>query len=137
MAELSLLPAFRPADILLNWDVPETCFDAAVVSPIKKNMPVNFEPGAAASAKEDEKYCMHEDACAAAGYGFRAFVVDAFGVLAPDAKSILKRLASLLEVTKNYPEYLARQLVHRRISFAVHVGVARQLVARREWDFFF
>jgi len=97
-------------------------------------MPVNFEPGAAAL---DEKYRKHEDACAAAGYGFRAFVVDAFGVLAPDAKSILKRLASLLEVTKNYPEYLARQLVHRRISFAVHVGVARQLVARREWDFFF
>ena len=131
------MTSFRPADILLNWDAPKTCIDVTAVSPIRANMPVNFHPGAAALSAQEQKYLKHSDACEAAGYGFRAFAVDAFGVLAPDSNKFLKRLASLLEVTKNYPEYLARQLVYRRISFAIHLGVARQLVARRESDIFF
>ena len=31
---------------------------------------------------------------------------------------------------------LASNIVHRRLSFAIHVGVARQLVARGEFDLF-
>ena len=76
--------------------------------------------------------CKHLAACNAAGFRFRAFAVDALGVLAPDASALLTRLAHLLESTQGLPSYLARQLVFRRLSFAVHLGVARQLVARRE-----
>ena len=63
------------------------------------------------------------------------WVVETFGVLAPDARKLLFRLARALERSKGYPPYLAKQLVFRRISFAVHLGVARQLVARKEPNF--
>ena len=96
-------------------------------------MPVRFRPGAAALLAEETKYRKHLDACNAAGYCFQAFAADAFGVLAPDALSLLSRLARILESTLSVPSYLARQIVFRRISFAVHLGVARQLVERREW----
>ena len=54
-----------------------------------------------------------------------------FGVLAPDATAYLYRLARLFETP-----YLAKQLVFRRVSFAVHLGVTRQIFARRESLFF-
>ena len=59
--------------------------------------------------------------------------MDVFGVLAPDASALLHRFAALLETSQGLPSYLAKQLVFRRVSFAVHLGVARQLVARREF----
>ena len=126
--------AFRPADLLLHLDAPRrTCVDITVVSPILASMPVRFRPGAAALLAEETKYRKHLDACNAAGYCFQAFAADAFGVLAPDALSLLSRLARILESTLSVPSYLARQIVFRRISFAVHLGVARQLVARLEF----
>ena len=60
--------------------------------------------------------------------------MDTFGVLAPDARKLLFRFARAQERSKGYPSYLAKQLVFRRISFAVHLGVARHLVARKEPD---
>ena len=128
---------YRPADILLNWDRPRTCVYTTVVSPILASMPVTFVLGAAALAAQEAKYEKHQDVCAASGHPFIAFAADTFGGLAPDSRSMLKRIASLIQITKMYPEYLANQLVFRRISFAIHLGVARQLVARRECDLFF
>ena len=133
-----LVTNFRPADVLLNWDRPQTCVDVTIVSPIKSIMPATFVPGLAARAAQDVKYAKHADVCGASGYGFKAFAADAFGVLAPDARQMLLRIASLLQITKMYPEYLARQIVFRRISFAIQLGVARQLlVARQEYDLYF
>ena len=76
--------------------------------------------------------CKHLTACNAAGYRFRAFAVDALGILAPNTSALLTRLAHLLEFTQGLPSYFAKQLLFRRISFAVYLGVALQLVARRE-----
>ena len=130
------LTAFRPADVLLRWDgLRATCVDTTVVSPIRGPMPVQFQPGHTATWAEGNKYKKHLTACNAAGYDFTAFAVDTFGVLAPDARKLLFRLARALERSKGYPPYLAKQLVFRRISFAVHLGVARQLVALKEPDF--
>ena len=130
---LSGISAFRPADILLQSGAPRhTCVDITVVSPILANMPVHFRPGAAAGCAEENKYRKHFDACNTAGFFFTAFAVDTFGVLAPDAVAFLYRLARLLETSQGIPSYLAKQLVFRRVSFAVQLGVARQLVARRE-----
>ena len=38
---------------------------------------------------------------------------------------------------QSYPPHLAANIVFRRISFAIHLGVARQMVARREHDVYF
>ena len=63
-------------------------------------------------------------------------ITDCFGVLAPHSSSLLRRIALwCLVCTKGYPAYLAKQLVFRKISFAIHLGVARQIVARKEFDF--
>jgi hypothetical protein len=133
------LTAYRPADVLLTLnDVNrKTCVDVTVVSPIKAHMPVNFVVGKDAKCAEHDKYLKHEDACREAGYEFIAFAVDVFGGLAPEAIKLLRVIASNLEVTKNYPRSLALCLVYRRISFAIHLGVARQLVDRMESGTFF
>ena len=52
---------FRPADVLLNGDRPQTCVDVTIVSPIKSIMPTTFVPGLAARAAQDVKYAKHAD----------------------------------------------------------------------------
>ena len=113
------------------------CVDCTVVSPIRSTHPPspNFKVGLAARIAEEDKYNKHLIATNAANLGFLAFAADCFGVLAPDALSLLSRISSCLQFTKGYPPYLAKQLVFRKISFAIHVGVARQLVARKEFNF--
>ena len=130
---------FRPADILINGvnGGRRVCVDCTVVSPIRSSSspPLNFKVGLAAYMAQEDKYDKHLVATNAANLGFLAFAVDCFGVLAPDALSLLSRISSCLQITKGYPAYLAKQLVFRKISFAIHVGVARQLVARKEFNF--
>jgi hypothetical protein len=123
--------------LTLNDVSRKTCVDVTVVSPIKAQMPVNFVVGKDAKSAEHDKYLKHEDACREAGYEFIAFAVDVFGGLAPEAIKLLRLIACNLEVTKNYPRSLALCLVYRRISFAIHLGVARQLVDRMEPGTFF
>jgi hypothetical protein len=133
------LTAFRPADVLmtLNDAIRKTCVDVTVVSPIKAHMPVNFVAGKDAKSAENEKFRKHEDACREAGYEFIPFAVDAFGGLAPESLKLLRLIASNLEVTKNCSRNVALNIVFRRISFSIHLGVARQLVDRMESGSFF
>jgi hypothetical protein len=133
------LTAFRPADVLmtLNDAIRKTCVDVTVVSPIKAHMPVNFVVGKDAKTAEHEKFRKHEDACREAGYEFIPFAVDIFGGLAPEALKLLRLIASNLEVTKNCSRNVALNIVFRRISFSIHLGVARQLVDRMESGSFF
>jgi len=99
------------------------------------NPSLHFVPGLAALNAQEDKYDKHLIATNAAHLGFHAFASDCFGVLAPHSSSLLRRIALCLVCTKGYPAYLAKQLVFRKISFAIHLGVARQLVARKEFDF--
>jgi hypothetical protein len=130
----STITAYRPADILLEWDfsIRKTCVDVTIVSPIKSNMPEKFIAGKDANLAEDRKYFKHESACREAGYDFIAFAADVFGVLAPEANRLLKRITTLLQAIKNYSKHVAKNIVYRKISFAIHLGVARQLVNRME-----
>ena len=64
-----------------------------------------------------------------AGLLFLPFAVDCFGVLTPSARSTLKRIAAALEISRGYPTYLAKQIVFRRVSFAIHLGTIRQVLA--------
>ena len=89
------ITVFRPADILLHLGGPRrTCVDTTVVSPVVAVMPVHFRPDAAAFFAEEAKYNKHFAACEAAGDYFKAFAVDVFGVLAPDASALVNRFAA-------------------------------------------
>ena len=92
-------------------------------------MPVTFFPGKAAQHAADEKLAKHSLACENAGLLFLPFAVDCFGVLTPSARSTLKRIAAALEISRGYPTYLAKQIVFRRVSFAIHLGTIRQVLA--------
>ena len=92
-------------------------------------MPVTFFPGKAAQLAEDEKFAKHSLACEAAGFFFLPFAVDCFGVLTSSARSTLKRIAAALEISRGYPTYLAKQIVFRRVSFAIQLGTIRQVLA--------
>ena len=125
---------------MTNLNGGRSCVDCTIVSPIRSSVtpPLNFVPGLAALNAQEDKYDKHLIAtnAAVAHLGFHhAFASDCFGVLAPHSSSLLRRIALCLVCTKGYPAYLAKQLVFRKISFAIHLGVARQLVARKEFDF--
>jgi hypothetical protein len=128
------ITAFRPADVEISWDhsYRRTCVDITVVSPILAYMPRQFKPGIAARNAANKKLSKHLLPCETAGLDFLPLALDCFGVLAPTSKHTLRRLALALESSKGFPSYLAKQIVFRRISFAVHLGTARQLTAHRE-----
>jgi hypothetical protein len=130
---------YRPADLLMVYDevCRKTCVDVTIVSPIKNSMLGNFTIGKDAKRAEADKYAKHAAACRASGYDFVAFAVDAFGVFAPESKKLLKTIASILEGSKGYPKRLATFKVFQRISFAIQLGVAKQLVSRMEFGTFF
>jgi hypothetical protein len=130
---------YRPADLLMVYDEVsrKTCVDVTIVSPIKNSMLGNFVVGKDAKRAEADKYAKHAAACRASGYEFVAFAVDAFGVFAPESKKLLKTIASILEGSKGYPKRLANFKVFQRISFAIQLGVAKQLVSRMEFGSFF
>ena len=73
--------AFRPADVLLDWDhLPRrTCVEVNIDLPILAHMPANFYPGKARIA-EDSKYSKQWLACHHPGYGFLGFAANCFGI---------------------------------------------------------
>jgi hypothetical protein len=124
---------FRPADLLFPspwWDSKPTCVDVTVVSPISARTPVHFTPGKAAAHAEGLKISKHLTPCELAGFLFLPFAVDCFGVFAPEAHLLLKKLQTFLISSKNYPPYLAHQLIYRRVLFAIHLGTCRQIISR-------
>jgi len=124
--------AFRPADILANGDdFDKDCIDCTVVSPIKATNPVAIQVRQAAEVAEAKKYTKHLAACESAGYGFKAFAIDVFGVMAKESSKLLQRIISKLVREMSYPVYRATALVLRRVSFAVQLGVARNVILCR------
>ena len=73
--------------------------------------------------------------CEANSHEFSPFAVDVFGVMAPQAHSMLRRIINGLVTTRGFAVYLATQVAYRKISFAIQLGVAQQLVARSEFAF--
>jgi hypothetical protein len=118
----------RPADLLISGDdFHLTCVDVTVVSPLPKSLPATLVIGKAASDAElgkDNKYLVE---CERAGYGFQPFAVDVFGSIGPSSLKFLCRLASAFSRFTNKPYSYALSLCYRRISFSIHLGVARQL----------
>ena len=124
--------ALRPADILMAGDdFDHDCVDVTVVSPLVTNNQRAVKVGKTAREAEDMKVRKHRVACEQAGFGFKPFAVDVFGVLAPDSAKLLDRVQSRMARETCCDEYKAAAICDRRISFAVQLGVARQVVQSR------
>ena len=124
--------AFRPADLLIAGDdFDQDCLDVTVVSPIITNNQPEIVVGKKAGEAQKKKYQKHLIACESAGFGFKAFALDVFGIMAGEAKRFTHRLCSTMMRVADFPEYMAHAIVYRRISFSVQLGVARQFVACR------
>ena len=125
--------AFRPADILMAGDdFDRDCVDVTVVSPLVSNNQREVEVGKAAQSAEDRKIAKHQAACEAAGYGFKAFAVDVFGVMGKESSRLLWRIRNRMVRETCCAEYKATAICVRRMSMSVQLGVARQVIASRE-----
>jgi hypothetical protein len=113
------------------WDTKPTCIDVTIISPIQAAVPpAKFIVGKAANIAESNKIAKHLSPCELAGLNFIPFGADCFGNFGREATSIINKLRSSLIQAKGFPHYLATQLIFRRLSFAVHLGTARQLLSR-------
>jgi hypothetical protein len=121
----------RPADILMSGDdYAEDCIDVTVVSPIPSTITSEIKIGNKVEASELAKYRKHELACENAAYGFKAFAVDVFGVIAKRSLHLLHRIRNSMVRSSGYPDWLATAVCYRRISIAVQIAVARRTVAQ-------
>ena len=103
-----------------------------VVSPLVTNNQPDIKVGDAAQRAELGKIEKHGLACEAAGYGFRAFAMDVFGVLGKESKLLLNRVIEKMSRETCCARYKAQAICQRRISLALQLGVSRQLLASRE-----
>ena len=124
--------AYRPADIFVAGDdFDRDCVDVTVVSPLVTNNQREVEVGKAAQSAEDRKIAKHRTACEAAGYGFKAFALDVFGVMGKESSGLLRRVRNKMVRETCCAPYKATAICLRRISMSVQLGVARQVILCR------
>jgi hypothetical protein len=122
----------RPADLLISGDdYDRDCVDVTVVSPLVSGNQPEVVVGKMAAEAERRKGIKHLAACEQAGLGFKAFAMDVFGVMAPDALVLMNRIIHRLIRECDYPKYMASSICYRRVSMALQMGVARQFLASR------
>jgi hypothetical protein len=122
---------FRPADILLAGDdFPQDCVDVTVVCPLSSRITADIVIGKKVNISEADKYRKHQEACETASFGFKAFAIDVFGVVATRSLQLLYRIRNAMVRSAGYPPRMATAICHRRISLAVQMGVARQAVTQ-------
>ena len=126
----------RPADLLIDGDdFSKECVDVCVVAPfLSASLPNTFHVGRRAEVAQKGKYDKHLHACHASGLGFRAFALDAFGVPASDAASLLDRIRDRLVRECDYGVEMATGIVYRKISISVQRAVAQQALNCRVHD---
>ena len=123
----------RPADILMaGEDFDRDCVDVTVVSPLVTNNQPEIVVGDAAQKAEARKLEKHLLACETANFGFQPFAIDVFGVLAKQSQHLLYRIVEKMIRETCCSPHKAKAICQRRISMAVQLGVARQLLASRK-----
>jgi hypothetical protein len=126
------LHLLKPADILMDGDdFPKDCVDITVVCPLAANINADIMIGKKVEESERKKYSKHKSACEDSSYGFKAFAVDVFGVIAKRSRELLDRVTNSMVSNSGYPPWLAKAISHRRISIAIQIGVARQVVGQK------
>ncbi len=124
---------FRPADVLLQGDEEGPhCVDCTVVSPLtpsKLDKRQGKDLGRAAADAAEEKIKKHKEACTDASRMFTPFAVDVCGIMDQDASDLLQRFAGRIGQQTGRGFNDALNLCKRRLSFAIQLSVARQLVS--------
>ena len=119
----------RPADVLVyGWSRGKhACINLTGVSPLVSLGNGPFAVGHAALRAASAKVAKHEKACIENQHVFLPFAFDTFGFLAPDAVEILKRVQRVVHC--NIVSSRSKNVVFKRIGFAIQKWVAAQLVA--------
>jgi hypothetical protein len=125
---------YRPADVLMNGPTNRRlCVDVTIASPLseaKAGTSNGTIPGQLAAAYARAKFKKHYNACVLDGKMFLPFALDVCGIIDASANELIQHIAyhqSKNILGRSYSE--AVSYCRRRISFALHLGVARQLVA--------
>jgi hypothetical protein len=122
----------RPADLLLNGNAPgSTCVDITIVSPLsnaKSNSRQGQEVGLLAREAALLKKKKHAEACDLSGLEFIPFAVDVCGVIDHAVADLLDKFAHKWAANHGKSFSYAVAIIRRRISCAIQIGVARQLV---------
>jgi len=123
---------FRPADVLLQGDEEGPhCVDCTVVSPLgpgKSDSRSGKDLGRSAADAAEAKIKKHHQPCSDASRLFTPFSVDVCGFMDQDASDLLRRFAGRIGQQSGRGFRDALTLCRRRVSFAIQLGVARQLV---------
>ena len=123
---------FRPADLLISGDNHQrSCVDVTIVSPLsmaKISHPDGKKLGHIVVEAAAAKIRKHEAACALAGKGFIPFAADVCGLIDKVAFNLLNRLASSYAALQSKPYSYGLEICKRRLSFAIQLGIARQLI---------
>jgi len=123
---------FRPADILCSGDdFDKDCVDVTVVSPLTSNNQNVVKPGFKAQKAESLKIKKHMLACEEAGYGFKPFAVDIFGIMADETKVLFRRVINSIARRCGYETWKAQTIAKRKLSIAIQIGLSRQILAAR------
>jgi hypothetical protein len=122
----------RPADVLMDGDrgPQTTCVDVTVVSPLspaKAETTEGWSLGRTLLNAVKEKRKKHESACSLSGMTFIPFGVDVLGLVDEAAWDLITRMASRQARRSKMPFSQVLCVYRRRISFAIQLGVARQL----------
>jgi hypothetical protein len=120
----------RPGDLVVEGDdYLQTCVDVTVVAPIKKKIP-HSAVGVDVQLAEDYKIAKNFLACERSHFGFLPFAVDVFGGVGSKSEAFLRRLSFAWAAVSAFPISYISSLSKRKVSFAIQLGIARQLTPR-------
>jgi hypothetical protein len=122
----------RPADILLRGlSVKPVAVDVTVTHPLRLSASVAVRVGTVSAAAESERHkvSVNKVACAAAGWDFLPFGVDALGGLGPSARSLCQKLAKHLAMQAGASTSSTALSVGQHISLALAKGRGEMLSA--------
>ena len=121
----------RPADILTEGNMYERmCIDVTIVSSLTNNRAHELLGGPVIQAATRKK-TKHMEACRLSGLDFLPFAMDTTGLIEHEGADLIKRLAYQYaeKQSKSYAESVS--ILRRRISFAVQLGTARQIISAK------
>ena len=120
----------RPADLSISGDNNQsTCIDVTIVFNLSPSyIGTSAKPGKCVAAAAKEKIKKHEAACLHYHYDFTPFAVDVCGVHDEAAIELIQRLATSYQATSSKPFSMCLSICNRRVSFAIQVAVANQLM---------
>jgi hypothetical protein len=120
----------RPADLSISGDNNiSTCIDVTIVSNLSPSyIGTTPNPGKCVTAAAKEKVKKHAEACRHHHLDFIPFAVDVCGVFDEAAQDLIDRLATSYHTRSSKPFSMCMSICSRRISFAVQLAVANQLM---------